>query len=247
MLGRRRIDDVSNGLAWLRDRPETAGEAQVVSIVTQRRAQLAASDKTVGDATEALGHSHQVSIAEESMGASAPGDKALLLMRLAAAWAPGRVVELGSAFGVSGAYFAAGLQSNGGGELVSIEAVAARSRLAQETIALVPTPDVDVRLVVGLFDEHLTEFAGARLVYLDGNHYAAPTRAYVEAAVASLAPDGVIVLDDIDGYSAEMDRLWNELRRDRRFRVTGRCRDLGLLAMSAAASHRLSPGSAMRP
>ncbi len=222
--------DISRALGRLQRRRVSGDEAPVVTACERLRSELAGREELVGDAFEADDGTASVVVGDEVRRASAPPAKALLLYRLAVSVAPGKVVELGSAFGVSGAYLSAGLAAGGGGSFVTIEAAASRSRIAAETLERVPSPQVVQRLVVGLFDDHLAELTGADLVYVDGNHFAAPTRAYVEEALARGAPDLLIALDDIDGYSEEMDRLWEELRRDARFTCSGRLGDLGVLS-----------------
>lgn len=227
----RRPADLTQALTSLRAAAPSAAESQVLELVARRRTELGASEGTVGTAFEALGGTDQVTVAAESARASARPDKALLLQRLARALAPGRVVELGSAFGISGAHFVRGLAEGGGGRFVTIDAAESRSRLAAETLAQHASPDVEVQLVVGLFDAHLDALDDARLVYVDGNHYAAPTHLYVDAAVARGHRDALLVLDDIAGYSPEMDELWAALSKDRRFTGSGRLEDLGVLTL----------------
>lgn len=218
----RRPPDVSRALAVLAAAPPTEQEAQVVAVLEAQRAALAARTDLVGDAFEAVGGSARHPVGEQSVVASAGPDKALLLHRIARALAPCPVVELGTAFGISGGYVVAGLAAGGGGSLVSVDAAASRSAVAAQTLAAVGDDRVGVRLLTGLFDDHLDELHGARLVYVDGNHYAAPTSSYLAAALERCAPDAVLLFDDIDGYSAEMDRWWSAAARDRRFAATGR-------------------------
>ena len=237
-LLRRRPKDVSPALAALHGRAAEASEVEITSLLAIRRAKLARSTQTVGNALEPAGEQYAVPVGEESRLASASPEKAILLYRLARAAAPGKVVEFGSGFGVSGAHFVSGLQAGGGGTFVTIDAVGTRSALAAETIAEISAPAVEVRLVVGLFDDHFDQMKDAKVIYVDGNHYANPTRRYVEAALTSGDPEALLILDDIDGYSPEMDDIWRALRKDTRFEFAGRIGDLGILGVGALG-HRL--------
>lgn len=201
----------------------------VGSTLEDRRRQLEASDESAGDVFEAFGRANVAPVADRVQHDSSPAEKAGLLYRLARTLAPTDAVEFGSAFGLSGAYLVAGLQAGGGGRFTTIEAAASRSRIAADTIALAPSDDIDVRLVVGLFDEHFEVLDGAGLVFIDGNHQAVPTATYVEECLRRGARDLVLVLDDIAGYSPEMDQLWQALRRDKRFSATGQFADVGVL------------------
>src|SRR3954468_15344653 len=184
----------------------------------RRRTELEQSTDQVGDAFEATGHAHLASVGERVRSDSSPVSKVGLLFRLVELFAPTRVVEFGSAFGVSGAYIVAGMQSAGGGGFGQGEAGAGRCRsvIAAETIGIVDAPDVTVRTLVGLFDEHLDVLDGVGFFFLDGNHFAEPTRHYTEAAFARGDEDLVVVLDDIAGYSGEMEDVWSTLRSDAR-------------------------------
>lgn len=221
--------DVSKDLSRVQQAKVQPDEAAIERIVEARRRALDASTESVGNTVDTAGKDYSVRVADEARSASADSGKALLLSRLARRAAPATVVELGSAFGISGAHFVAGLQAGGGGTFITIDAVASRSVLAAETIALVDAPDVDVQLVVGMFEDHFDAWQGAQLVYIDGNHWRDPTLAYVEAALERCDPGVLLLLDDIHGYSAEMDQTWQQLSGDQRFAFAGRIGSLGVL------------------
>ncbi|HUR04573.1 MAG TPA: class I SAM-dependent methyltransferase [Nonomuraea sp.] len=226
--------DVSRDLARIQRAKMQPGEAETERIVDARRQQLSASTETVGNTVDKTGESYSVRVADESRSASADSGKALLLSRLAGRFAPGTVVELGSAFGISGAHFVAGLQAGGGGTFITMDAVPARSALAAETIALINAPQVDVQMVVGMFEDNFDAWQGAHVVYIDGNHWRAPTLEYVETALERCDPGVLLLLDDIHGYSEEMDQTWLALKADKRFAFAGRIGSLGVLGRGPA-------------
>jgi len=182
---------------------------------------------------------HLASVGERVRTDSSPPSKVGLLFRLVELFAPPRVVEFGSAFGVSGAYIVAAMQSAGGGVFVTVEAAQSRSVIAAETIDMVDAPDVTVRTLVGLFDDHLDVLDGTGLFFLDGNHFAEPTRRYTEAAFVRGGEDLVVVLDDIAGYSLEMDEVWSGLRSDARVHAQGQVGDVGVLLRGKPAMEML--------
>ena len=208
-----------------------------------RRAELSLSDEEVANASEALGIVDRAAVGTKVASDSSSTAKAGLLARLVERVQPERVVEFGSAFGISGGYLVSALQRAGGGVFSTVEATAARSSIAGETIGLVHAPDVVVDRVVGLFDEQLDLLNDAGFVFIDGNHYAEPTHRYVEAALSRGSVELVVVLDDIAGYSQEMDAAWAKLRRDRRFDAQGQVADVGVLLRGRPAALLRAEGS----
>lgn len=225
------MKDISRALAVMLAAPPNAAETSVVAVCEAVRARLLADDVLVGDAFESANGERRIPLATAAARASTPPAKALLLYRLARNVLPARLVELGSAFGVSGSYLASAVRDAGGGELVTIEASPSRAAVAARSIESVAAGRTTA--VVGLFDENYERLNDARMVFIDGNHHVEPTLRYVTEACNRGAADLVLVLDDVDGYSAEMDAAWRQLARDRRFQATGRAGDIGLLIRGA--------------
>ena len=130
------------------------------------------------------------------------------------------MVELGSAFGLSGSYLASALAAGGSGELVTIEGSPSRHRIASETIESVAPGRT--RCVLGFFDDHLHELAGAGLVFVDGNHQPEPTRRYAESTRELAATPCVIALDDVRGWTDEFTAMWTDLAQRQRVLRGGR-------------------------
>ena len=180
------------------------------------RAELLTRDEPVGDVFESQsGRSDVTTIAAETENASCPPDKALFLYRVVRALAPDHVVEFGSALGVSGAYLASALTANGHGRLVTVEGSPSRQKIAAASIESA-APGVTTS-ICGYFDDHLDVLDGATLFFNDGNHQEDAVIRYADAAARRMAKPGVIVIDDIVGYSEGMTAAWKALRRDRRF------------------------------
>lgn len=161
---------------------------------------------------------------------------AYLLFRLVRALQPSTCLELGSCVGISAAYQAAALALNGGpGRLLTLEGsdvLAARSALTLQDLGLAGRADVRVgpfrsTLAPGLRDLRPLEFA-----FVDGHHDRDATLEYAEQILPALAPEAVVVFDDIN-WSVGMRQAWQRLRRDPRFALTIDLRTMGLAVVSA--------------
>lgn len=131
---------------------------------------------------------------------SLPPGWGVLLMKLARHRAPRASLELGTGFGISTAYLAAGLRLAGGGELVTLEGsevLAARARETLDELGL-----GDVRRVVGPIAETLPaeadRLAPYELAFIDAEHQTEATLDHFRALAPGLASGAVVVLDDVN-------------------------------------------------
>lgn len=226
------VRDATLDLACLARRSWGADEAQDAQRCEERRAFLASSAETVGDVFESLGGGGAVDVATESSQASSPADQGEILYRLVRAVAPVKIVEFGACFGIGASYMAAAQSRAGGGELVTIEGSPSRAAIAASTLEAVAPGTA--RVVVGFFDDHLEQLDGADFLFIDGNHNAEPTRLYVREAYGRMAANGLILLDDIVGYSDEMDSVWDELRA-RAIGLSAEWHGIGVLGLRDAS------------
>jgi len=215
--------------------PPAPDEATDLERCAALRDELLARGDEVGDVFEALGGTTVVRVGAEAAGASVPAVEAVLLYRLVRLLRPRRVVELGSAFGVSGAHLASALAAEGCGELVTIEGSPSRHEIAAETIERAAAGVTTA--LCGFFEDHLDALGGAGLVFVDGNHQVEPTLGYVDEVVARAARPCALVLDDVD-WSPEFARMWRSLRRDGRFTAAGGVAGLGVLLLGETAALR---------
>lgn len=227
---------MTGGSAWARalddlaTRHLTDDERAALAPCEELRHRLAASQEAIGDVFERDGGTFRTTVAEESVAASAPAAKALLLHRLVRALRPPVVAELGTALGVSACYLASALRANGHGLLRTVEGSPSRHAVARRSIAELSLDGwVDAR--TGLFEEQLDVLDGAALLFLDGDHHEEPTLRYVDAAMARMARPCVLALDDVDGYSPGMAAAWAALCDDGRFTATHLVEGLGCLAV----------------
>ena len=122
---------------------------------------------------------------------------------------PGTMLELGTSFGFSAMYQAAG---NPDGKLYTIEGCRNTMKQAQENIRSIGISNI--RCLHGNFDEQLSRFLADHdhpdWSYIDGNHTYEATIRYFEILESDHRPDSVIVLDDIH-WSREMTDAWNQI------------------------------------
>jgi predicted O-methyltransferase YrrM len=228
-MGNRRFQKLLSDLATAE--PDEDERAAFEACEAGREARLR-DRRTIGDVFESSGGTAQIPVAEEASRASVSPAKGRLLYRLVRRAAPGKVVELGSALGVSGSYIASGLRAAGEGTLVTIEGSASRQAIARETIEAA-APGV-AQYVQGLFDDNLDQIEDAGMVFVDGNHEPEPLRRYVDAARDRGARPCVLVLDDIEDWSESLNETWRGLVRSRDFAQAGQAASLGVLVLGDA-------------
>lgn len=149
--------------------------------------------------------------------ASALGDVYSAIVR---ARRPSIIVEFGTAFGVSGMYFLAGLEANEHGSLFTFEPNEVWATLARANLAAISQR---YRLTVGTFEEHVGACLGERqcidLAFIDAIHTPAFVLPQLELVLAHCRPDALVILDDIQ-FSVEMRACWDQLAAEARFRAS---------------------------
>jgi predicted O-methyltransferase YrrM len=129
---------------------------------------------------------------------------------LAAARRPYTIVEFGTAFGVSGMYWLAGLKAAGRGMLFSFEPNAAWAAVARENLAAISNR---YRLTVGTFEDHVeAELAGRSIdiAFVDAIHTGSFVRAQYAILRRHTRRGSLILFDDID-FSGDMRACWTEI------------------------------------
>lgn len=130
---------------------------------------------------------------------------------------PSTVVEFGSGFGVSGMYFCAGLEANQLGHLYSFEINPIWAEIATRSIARISPR---FALEIGAFEDRVADVVKSPIdiAFVDGIH----TREFVlrqfEVLMPLMAPDGIVLFDDIDfpSSAARMYDAWEEIAADTR-------------------------------
>jgi predicted O-methyltransferase YrrM len=190
------------------------GERGWITAIESLRAELDASPTLVDTALpNARGVTKPLILGEVAAKRSKKGLWAVVLLALARELRPERTLELGTCVGISGAFLAAGMRLNGGGQLVTLEGAPALAALADEHVRALGLDDVEV--VPGLFRDTLAGVLDRTgkldLAFIDGHHDEEATQVYFEQLLPHLADDAVVVFDDIR-WSDGMERAWDALQ-----------------------------------
>lgn len=118
------------------------------------------------------------------------------------------ILELGTHFGLSGAYL---ISFNKNARLFTIEGCPETAAIATETFELLGVTD-RVHQHIGSFDELLPSFLPQchpiDLLFIDGNHRGQPLLHYLNICAPYLSANGIIILSDIY-WSEDMAQTWH--------------------------------------
>ncbi|HUR92452.1 MAG TPA: class I SAM-dependent methyltransferase [Gemmatimonadaceae bacterium] len=164
---------------------------------------------------------------------------AFLIFKLVRHLAPSSCIELGSCVGISASYQAAALTFNGGGTIRTLEGAPAIASIARETLARMAVANASV--VEGPFHETLSAAlqAGAPVDFLfnDGHHSGDAMLCYFRESLAYLAPEAVLLFDDIN-WSLDTQTAWREIARHDRVAASIDLGEMGLLIVSSRSTLR---------
>ena len=124
---------------------------------------------------------------------------------------PKVVIEFGSAFGVSGMYWIAGLEAAGTGHLYSFEVNPKWAEIAGNNMRAIGNR---FTLTVGVFEEQVDSVIGGKpidIAFVDGVHKGDFIKAQWEIIKARLAPGAVVLFDDIDFATGGMYEGWQDI------------------------------------
>jgi predicted O-methyltransferase YrrM len=155
-----------------------------------------------------------VSVDAAAQAMSLPALWCVLLMRLVRELAPRSCLELGTAFGISGAYQAAALQLNGGGRLATLEGAGEWAEIAQEGFASLELGG-SVELLVGPISETFPDAARSgpfEFAFIDAEHTREALLDYLDTMLPHLTGGAVLVFDDI-WLATDMRRAWRTITR----------------------------------
>lgn len=152
------------------------------------------------------GFDHAPTVGQLAKIASVQLDRAWLLYASVKVWQPQRVLEMGTCCGMSGAM----IQSAGVPEFISLEG---NRPAADAASALWGRLGFGGSVVVGDFADTFESalHPAPDLVFVDGNHYEAPTWAYFQRLVEVCEPGSLLIFDDVD-WSVEMRRVWSRIK-----------------------------------
>ncbi|AFL75864.1 O-methyltransferase [Thiocystis violascens] len=129
---------------------------------------------------------------------------------------PDVVVEFGTAFGVSGMYWLAGLEKNNAGKLLTFEPNAIWAKLAEKNLLTISSR---FQLTNGTFEENISAKLGDNekidIAFIDAIHTSKFVFSQFEIVCNYLSKNGIIVFDGI-GFSTDMRECWSTITLDPR-------------------------------
>lgn len=132
-----------------------------------------------------------------------------LLSRLSSFLKPECILELGTSFGYSTLYLAAG---NPSARVITVEGCPNTAAIARQNFTECGLTQIDSR--IGNFDELLPGIlkeVKPGLVYIDGNHQYEATLGYFKTLLSHSDENTVLIFDDIY-WSAGMKKAWLEIQ-----------------------------------
>jgi predicted O-methyltransferase YrrM len=191
------------------------------------------SDKSVFNRLDLGAGPARGSQARQSIGhfikqSSVKPDDGKLMNRVARFWDPSVILELGTAGGVSGAYWLAGRPQSILKTIEGDPVVAALARNNFNRLGLYSAEVIDGNfetVLPGL----LTQLKSIDLVFIDGHHTGEALLRYIDIISPYLNPHhGVMVLDDIH-WSRDMSNAWEKLKSNSDWPLSIDLFQLGLL------------------
>jgi predicted O-methyltransferase YrrM len=146
---------------------------------------------------------------------------------------PNIMVEFGTAFGVSGMYFLAGIESNGEGRLLTFEPNRIWAKLARNNLSQISNR---FDLIVGTFEENIENSLAQNqridIAFIDAIHTKEFVIPQLEIVVAKSSSQAIVILDDIN-FSDDMYECWKEVSIDSRFSASATLGDrVGILELA---------------
>jgi predicted O-methyltransferase YrrM len=137
---------------------------------------------------------------------------AQLLFRIVNHYQPHTILELGTSFGITTSYLAAG---NPNAKVFTMEGSAAIAEIAQKTFGRVAL--TNIQLIPGDFNNTLPalllKLHTIDLAFIDGNHRRDPTLEYFTKLLNHSPQNTILIFDDIH-WSAEMEEAWTIIKQD---------------------------------
>ncbi len=123
---------------------------------------------------------------------------------------PSVIVEFGTAFGVSGMYWLAGLELNKNGRLLTFDPNEQWAKIAKANLESISNR---FDLTVGTFEENIDSVLNNRkidIAFIDAIHTSEFVLPQLELVIERLSARAIVVFDDID-YSEDMKNCWNTI------------------------------------
>jgi predicted O-methyltransferase YrrM len=144
---------------------------------------------------------------------------------------PSVIVEFGTAFGVSGMYWLAGLRINAKGHLFTFEPNAVWAEIALSNLSQISDR---FTLTCGTFEDNLAVIDDQGdhidLAFIDAIHTSDFVYAQLDLILQHAAPGALVVFDDID-FSADMRSCWNAISHEERFAAAFELNGIGVIEL----------------
>jgi len=165
-----------------------------------------------------------------------PKKYAQLLFRMVQYYKPETIIELGTSFGITTAYLAAG---NTHAKVYTIEGSEAIAEIARNHLErYVPG---QVELITGHFNDVLpgilNKTGHTGLAFIDGNHRKVPTLDYFRQLLGRCGSSSILIFDDIH-WSAEMEEAWAEIGQHPSVTLTIDLFFIGIVFFNADINHK---------
>ncbi|MPZ46002.1 MAG: class I SAM-dependent methyltransferase [Betaproteobacteria bacterium] len=154
---------------------------------------------------------------------------------------PKVVVEFGTAFGISGMYWLAGIEANQEGVLLTFEPNEVWAQIAQGNLSQISSR---FTFTQGTFEDNidacLPRGSSIDIAFIDAIH----TREFVvpqlNLVAERSAPGSLILIDDIE-YTSDMKRCWEEIAAENRFAAAATLGSrVGILELGEARTPRVT-------
>ncbi|MEP7264677.1 MAG: class I SAM-dependent methyltransferase [Bacteroidota bacterium] len=159
-----------------------------------------------------------------------------LLYKIVNHYRPLNMLELGTSFGISALYQAAG---NPDGKLYTIEGSKSIAEIAGEVVK--STGISNIHIVQGSFDKMLPvvldKMPQLDYAFIDGNHKKKPTLEYFEQCLGKSHNHTIFVFDDIN-WSDDMQEAWELIKSHKKTRVTVDLFMLGIVFLNPELSRQ---------
>lgn len=169
-------------------------------------------------AGSSLSKTNTRTVASIARTAAKPKKFGQLLYRMAKAYQPATILELGTSLGMSSSYLALG---NTGSSVITMEGAKEVAAVARNNFQQVGLTNITIE--EGNFDMILPKVLIALPVvdfaFIDGNHRQEPTERYFRKILPHINNDSIVVFDDIH-WSKEMEQAWETIKSDPTVRCT---------------------------
>ena len=175
-------------------------------------------------------------VADMAKSSLKPKKYAQLLFRMVKYYRPATILELGTSFGITTGYLAAG---NAHAKVYTMEGSSAIAEIARKTFNTLDLKNIE--LIEGDFDITLpfllSKLNKIDLAFIDGNHVKDATLDYFAKILNASTTSSILIFDDIH-WSAGMEAAWAEIRLHPTVTLTIDLFFIGIVFLNADFNHK---------